>query len=183
MSCKTEELNLWFNLQNEIQPKYWFSWSTVIGRWCTDLQRFVPTSVSIKITANFVTDFPGSCSGLSACTCSASTPTYQGLKASWSWRWQFIAQKASRRDADFLTWGFRSHLGPVVTSMLSGCHHWVNLYPSQLFWLKLLAHMHLYQHSCPHPALKKIRINVTSSSTFFTYKCCVRSPISTVFLV
>lgn len=41
------------------------------------------------------------------------------------------------------------------------------LYPSQLFWPKALAQMHLYQSSCAHPVLEKTSINLSSSFTFF----------------
>lgn len=41
------------------------------------------------------------------------------------------------------------------------------LYPSQLFWPKALAQMHLYQSRCAHPVLEKTGINLSSSFTFF----------------
>lgn len=68
ISCKTKELNPQFNIQNEIQPKYWFAQSTVIIRSCNDLQHFVPDSVSVKTAGSSGTDSLGSSSGPLRCT-------------------------------------------------------------------------------------------------------------------
>lgn len=89
----------------------------------------MPASVSIKITGNFVTDFLGSSSGLFVCTCTASAPAYQGWKTNWSWRWRFIAQKASRDwcgffDVRFSITSWTNHsLNAVWLLLLSSCIH------------------------------------------------------------